>query len=255
MAVRRYPPPVFRRTAVGTCALKGFNECPEAGQSVLNHGSLAVGASGFGTLAVGGGGQVLVGEDLSINSVSTLAVTLSNPSDPFLDVNGSASLNGMLSVALSPSLTLQVGDAFTVIDIDDNQSGQFIGLSEGDFVTARGGYNLYLTYAGGDGNDVELNALLLLGDMNADGALNLGDVGPLVQALVNRTIYDAQYPSIDADLRGDADGSGTFDLGDIADFSAMFGGSGSAQAIPEPTTLSLAFVLLMGIAIRRQRRG
>jgi hypothetical protein len=47
---------------------------------------------------------------------------------------------------------------------------------------------------------------------------------------------------------------GTFDLDDMASFSAMFGGSASANAVPEPTTLLLAIILLFGIAIRQQRR-
>ena len=47
-----------------------------------------------------------------------------------------------------------------------------------------------------------------------------------------------------------------FDLGDVAAFSALFGGpaSASAAAVSEPSTLSLAIVLLMGIAIRYRRR-
>jgi hypothetical protein len=53
--------------------------------------------------------------------------------------------------------------------------------------------------------------------------------------------------------------NGAFDLGDIGQFSELFNGpeaaSASAAAVPEPTTLSLAVVLLMGMAIRPRRRA
>ena len=224
------------------------------GSTWINRGSLAVGASGFGTLTIGSGGHVLVGNDLSINSVSTLAFTLSNPSDPFLDVNGSASLDGTLLVDVSPSLTLAAGDTFTITDIGGSQSGQFVNYAEGDFVTAKGGVDLRLTYAGGTGNDVELFALLL-GDMDGNGILNLGDVGALVLALTNRTAYNAAYPTVNADFAGDADHSNIFDTGDIGPFSGLFGGLASANAVPEPSTFLLAAFALLGLAYGRRRRA
>ena len=96
----------------------------------------------------------------------------------------------------------------------------------------------------------------ILGDMTGDGLVNLDDVPAFIQALVNRTAYDAQGYVTNTDAAGDIDGSGTFDLGDIGLFSGLFSGpaSASAQAVPEPSTLSLAVILLMGIAIRRRRR-
>ena len=55
---------------------------------------------------------------------------------------------------------------------------------------------------------------------------------------------------------GDIDGSGTFDLGDIGLFSGLFGSpaAASAAAVPEPSTLSFAVILLPGLAIRKRRR-
>ncbi len=96
----------------------------------------------------------------------------------------------------------------------------------------------------------------LVGDFNGDGNVNLADVPLFVQALVDRAAFDTAFPALDADLIGDVNQDGTFDLGDIGLFSGLFNGPtpASAQAIPEPTTLSLAVVLLLGIAIRRRRR-
>jgi hypothetical protein len=95
----------------------------------------------------------------------------------------------------------------------------------------------------------------MAGDMDGDGDVDTDDAPLFIQALVNRPAYDAAFPALDADLIGDMNQNGNFDFGDIAGFNALFAGSASAssQAVPEPTTLSLAVVLLMGIAIRPRR--
>jgi len=91
-------------------------------------------------------------------------------------------------------------------------------------------------------------------NMTGDGLVNLADVSALILALVDQAAYDAAYPLVSEELAGDIDGSGTFDLGDIGPFTGLFSGSASASAVPEPSALSLAVVLLMGIAIRPRRR-
>ena len=70
----------------------------------------------------------------------------------------------------------------------------------------------------------------MLGDMNGDGLVNLGDVALFIEALTNRAAYDARGFSVDADQNGDVDDSGTYDLGDISAFSGLFGGPASASA-------------------------
>ena len=97
--------------------------------------------------------------------------------------------------------------------------------------------------------------IVTLGDMTGDGLVDPDDVPAFVLALVDPLAYDVLYPFVSEELAGDVDGSGTFDLGDLADFSALLGGPASADAIPEPSALSLAVVLLLGIAIRQRRRG
>ena len=94
------------------------------------------------------------------------------------------------------------------------------------------------------------------GDMNGDGNITSADASLFIQALMNRAAYDAQGFGVDADTIGDMNGDGTFDFGDIVGFNSLFAGPASARAsaIPEPTTLSLAVVLLLGIAIRQRRR-
>ncbi len=93
---------------------------------------------------------------------------------------------------------------------------------------------------------------VVLGEMNGDGAANLTDLPLFIEALVNPTAYDAHMFPVDPNLNGDLSQDGTFDLGDLA---GPLPGSASANAVPEPTTFSLAVVLLVGIAIRQRRRG
>ena len=92
--------------------------------------------------------------------------------------------------------------------------------------------------------------------MNGDGNVTTADASLFIQALVNRAVYDAAFPALDADLIGDINQNGNFDFGDIAGFNALFAGpaTASAQAVPEPSTLTLIVVLLLGLAIRQRRR-
>ena len=53
--------------------------------------------------------------------------------------------------------------------------------------------------------------------------------------------------------RGDTDGSGTFDTGDIAAFNALLPAA-SAASVPEPSAFPLALFALAGVAGRRRAR-
>ena len=86
--------------------------------------------------------------------------------------------------------------------------------------------------------------------MNGDGLVNLDDVPAFVLALVDRPAYDLAYPLVNEESAGDVSLNGVFDLVDTGVISGLFGGPASANSVPEPTTLSLAVILLMGIAIR-----
>jgi len=77
------------------------------------------------------------------------------------------------------------------------------------------------------------------------------DAPLLVEALTNRPAYDAHLYSVDADLNSDTDGSGTFDLGDLAAFNALLPPA-SASSAPEPSAWLLALFALAGVAWRRR---
>ena len=103
-------------------------------------------------------------------------------------------------------------------------------------------------------------AAVLFGDMDGNCLLEPEDVPLFILALTDRVAYDLVFPFVDADVIGDIDGSGTFDLGDIgpfsdldstvaaAGFSEVLDGPASAQTAPEPSTAVLATLGLLASA-------
>ena len=97
-----------------------------------------------------------------------------------------------------------------------------------------------------------LASVIVLGDMNGDFNVTLLDVPLLIEALTNRTAYDAHLYDVNADVNGDVNGDNTFDLGDLAAFSALFA-SATATSVPEPSSFLLATCALLGLAYGRRR--
>ena len=60
----------------------------------------------------------------------------------------------------------------------------------------------------------------LLGDMNCDGFITIGDIGGFVLALTDAAAYGVQYPACDMQL-ADVNGDGFVTLGDIGAFVAL----------------------------------
>ena len=79
-----------------------------------------------------------------------------NTTFDWLEVSGDVSLAGTLNVSLLGDFALSDRDYFNVIRVDGTLSGQFDGLGEGGLVGTYGGEELFVTYGGGDGNDVVL---------------------------------------------------------------------------------------------------
>lgn len=63
-------------------------------------------------------------------------------------------LDGNLSLELYGGFLLNYDMTFTLVKAEKNLFGQFIGLNEGALVTNLSGYDVFITYQGGDGNDV-----------------------------------------------------------------------------------------------------
>lgn len=85
-----------------------------------------------------------------------------NPNDS-ISVAGSAKIGGRLKVSLIHGFKVSVNDRFVIKHVDGNLKGAYEGLPEGAQVGLFRGITgkrvpLYITYNGGDGNDVELLA-------------------------------------------------------------------------------------------------
>jgi len=99
-----------------------------------------------------------------------------------------------------------------------------------------------------------------IGDMNGDGTINSADGAAMVLALIDRDAYATQYPMVDADVAGDVDYSGTFDLGDLRPFQAMLGPTAATalastgNVVPEPSALVLVATAGLLLAARRQNQ-
>lgn len=63
-------------------------------------------------------------------------------------------LNGNLVLTLYGSFVLSDGMQFTLVQAEQSLFGQFIGLDEGALVGNLSGHDVFITYSGGDGNDV-----------------------------------------------------------------------------------------------------
>jgi hypothetical protein len=100
-------------------------------------------------------------EHAAFDSSNTLTIELGGPLagsqyDQLL-VSGNAALAGALDVQLLNGFVPSLGQSFEILDIGGTRSGQFAGLGEGSLVGTFGGNGLYLSYAGGDGNDLVLS--------------------------------------------------------------------------------------------------
>ncbi len=101
-------------------------------------------------------GNVTLGE--SALTEIELAGLLDGEFDRLL-VDGDFSVDGQLAVSLIDGFQLKFGDQFLISEIGGNRTGYFQGLSEGDLVGQFSGLNLYISYRGGDGNDILLSAV------------------------------------------------------------------------------------------------
>lgn len=71
---------------------------------------------------------------------------------------------------------------------------------------------------------LDMSSDVLVGDMNLDGLVDGRDVGPFMLALTDRVAYDAQYPSANADTRGDVNDDGAFNSADVEAMAALLVG-------------------------------
>ena len=84
---------------------------------------------------------------------------------------------------------------------------------------------LYLLYAGRGEDALGIASLsspnvVLVGDMNGDGAINFLDIGPFIVALSDPAAYQSSF-NLDANVSGDTNGDGGIDFLDISGFIVL----------------------------------
>ncbi len=77
----------------------------------------------------------------------------------FVEIGGDAKLYGELNILTDDLVGLAYGDIFRLMDIGGRRIGRFVGLGEGEIVGEGFGYDLVLSYVGGDGNDIVVTAV------------------------------------------------------------------------------------------------
>lgn len=102
-----------------------------------------------------------------------------------LQIGGDATLAGELNVELLGGFELDPQQEFMILDVAGERTGQFAGLAEGDNVGMFGEFGglgnfgdtpLFISYEGGDGNDVVLYTTpSLSGDFDSDGDVDGSD--------------------------------------------------------------------------------
>jgi len=173
--------------------------------------------------------------DLHLNhKVNRLALEALPPQhDDWLIIAGDATFAGVLDVSLIDGFELGMGQEFEIIDIAGARSGAFAGLAEGALVGTFGSEELFITYAGGDGNDVTLFVPGLVGDYNGDGIVDTADFN----------VWQETLGSTGVGLAADGNNDGEVTQLDFDVWRGNFGASASlnigGDAVPEPGALLL----------------
>ena len=126
--------------------------------------NVAVQGSGTGTLA---GETITIQGDLNLQTGATTKIDLAAGAHDRVVVAGSASLAGLLDIAVLPTFTPILGQSLEIMDVGGSLTGFFTGLPQGALIGDFGATDLFLTYTGGDGNDVALIATVA-GDFDLD---------------------------------------------------------------------------------------
>ena len=149
-----------------------------------------------------------------------------------LVVSGAATLAGTLDVSLINGYTLGATQEFEIFSAG-TLNGTFAGLTEGALVGNFGGTDLFISYAGGDGNDVSLFTTLagLSGDFDGDDDVDGSD-----------------FLAWQRDLG----------VGNLSDWQTNYGTttslSAASTAVPEPSALLLgALASVLGFSFGRNR--
>ncbi len=124
-----------------------------------NGGSTGAGTlQAFGDLRPGNSPAIVsFGGDLDLGANTATYIELGGLLDGEFDqlhVAGDFNIAGTLDVSLIDGFGLDFNQEFLIADIDGVRSGFFNGLDEGDLIGNYGGFDLFITYGAGNGNDI-----------------------------------------------------------------------------------------------------
>ena len=138
--------------ADGYVNVKGENSVWE------NTGDVHVAQDGQGRLSLSDGGEIVIGNDLIVHDEGVLKFQLDDIKQSLITVDGDAIFNGYLEIDISESFTVQQNKEYLLMRVAGAFSGDFDfedeTLGEGDYLMSIDGVPLYITYQGGDGNDM-----------------------------------------------------------------------------------------------------
>ena len=129
---------------------------------------------------------------------------------------------------------MQIANDFGILETD------FDNYAEDDIVASQGDIDVYITYQGGDGNDIVFYTTrnYAQGDANGDDIVDSIDIDLTIQHFGTTS------------NSGDANHDGKTDLEDLFAIRNNFGNI-SATTIPEPTTAALLSLGFLGLIKRR----
>ncbi len=229
-----------------------------------------------GTLAVEGGfspgnsaGRFEIYQDLTLSDSSSVLLeldgTIAGESYDQVFVDGTATFDGQLTLDFQSNFYAPAGYEWLLVEAEAS-TGTFDSIARNlpdgtppaptprydasDIpVGVFNGQWLFLSYFGGDGNDLVVYVPTAVGDMDADGDVDDADYGLVFAAFTGPSAGPSSNPTADLDGDGDVDD---------ADFALAFAGFTGPVApvnIPEPSSLGLLTLLAMGASGRLRAGG
>ncbi len=242
----------------------GFGAVGQLNADVLNAGTLAPGRSNY--FAAGTAGPYLINGDYEQTATGKFEVHLDGATSNHFDnvtITGNATLAGTLLASVASGspffpteFELDRGMEFLIMSITGTRTGTFDALPQNSLVLndPASGLDVFIDYLAGNGNDVRLFTLPILGDYDRSGTVNGSDYDAW-----KATFGNAVSP---AGSGADGDGNGVVDASDYIVWRKQTAtGSGHFAAhlaiTPEPSMGTLVPMGMIGLAVglRRNSRG
>lgn len=185
--------------------------------SLRGAGNIVAAISNAGTVAPGASaGQIDITGTYTQSAAGTLAIEIGGPAAGAqydrLAVSGAATLGGVMQVSLIDGFVPSGNASFTVLTAGSVSSSFenviFTNLPAGAIGSVSYGPSSVM---------VTITTAVFAGDMNCDNVVDLNDVGPFMQAMVDPVAYQISHPSC-ALSRADINADGAANGGDIQFF-------------------------------------